>query len=283
MMLMKTIRVLITTTPRRLVVGLFIFAAACHRQAPAPAPAPARPAPQRAPVPAAGIRSGATLLQAMHDRYPAWYRTLTFMQHTTLATPSGGEIVQTWYDAAELPGRLRIDTDIAARAGTLYARDSIYAFNNGRLVRADTGLNELLVLGFDVYTQPVARSEAQLRGLGYDLSRFHETTWHGVPMYVVGALRGDTTSKQFWIDRDKLLFQRLIERGRQGMVEIRFDHYLPVAGGWVAADVVQLVNGTRRLHEEYADIRANPPLSEALFDAASWATTPSWAKAPAKH
>ncbi len=254
-----------------------LLVVACHRQPPAsaPAPTPAKPAPAR-PAPVA-INSGTSLVRAMHDRYPDWYRTLTFVQKTTLYRPNGGEIAQTWYEAASLPGRLRIDTDLSAKSGTLFARDSIFAISGGKLVRADTGLNELLVLGFDVYTQSAARTEAQLRRLGFDLSRFHEGSWQGRPVYVVGATRGDTLTKQFWVDRENLLFVRLLERGPRGRVDLRFDQYERLGRGWIAMEVLQLVNGKPTLREEYSDPRADVALPEALFDPRQWTTT-HWAR-----
>jgi len=213
----------------------------------------------------------------MHDRYAnSWYRTVTFVQTTTLGLASG-RIVQTWYEAAELPGRLRIDTNIGAKSGALYSRDSLYSFTDGKLVHADTGYNELLILGFDVYTQPAGRTEATLRHLGFDLSKIHEGTWRGTPVYIVGAARGDTVSKQFWVDRDKLLFVRLLERTPRGHAEFRFNKYEPLGGGWIATEVEQMVNGNRVLLEEYRDIRPNQPLSAALFDPRQWKTAPHWA------
>jgi hypothetical protein len=151
----------------------------------------------------------------MHDRYAStWYRNLTFVQKTTVSLSSGGQVVQTWYEAGQMPGRLRIDTDLASKGGVLYVGDSTYNFAGGKLVKADTGINELFVLGFDLYAQSPARSDAILRRLGFDLTRFHEAVWHGMPVFVVGALRGDTTSKQFWVDRERLLFVRLLENTR---------------------------------------------------------------------
>jgi hypothetical protein len=270
-------------TPRLLVVGLVAFGFACHRQKPAssPAPAPAHPsAPVTKPKPepaappaAAAVTSAASLVRATHDKYASsWYRTLTFVQKTTVSLSSGGQVVQTWYEAAQLPGRLRIDTDPASKGGVLYSGDSTYNFAGGKLVRADTGINELLVLGFDIYAQSPARTESMLRRLGFDLTRFHEGVWRGTPVFVVGALRGDTTSKQFWVDRERLLFVRLLENTRQGHADFRFNDYVQSGGGWVASEVEQYVNGKRRLLEQYSQIRTNVDLPDGLFDPRKWAT-----------
>jgi hypothetical protein len=265
---------------------LVLAAAAACRSSPPPAaqppvtsPAP-RAEPQRPPARAtrAEITTGSALIAAMHDRYAgSWYRTLTFVQTTTL-TRTGAPIVQTWYEAATLPGRLRIDTNLETKNGAMYAHDSVYSFADGKLVRADSGFNDLLVLGFDVYTQPPAQTEAILRHLGFDLSKVHERTSRGDTVYVVGAAPGDTTSKQFWVDRNKLLFVRLLERTPRGQTDLRFNKYERLAGGWIAAEVEQLVNGNRVLLEEYRDIKANIPLSSALFDPKEWATAPHWSR-----
>lgn len=257
------------TTPRFVLVAGLSFIAGCHHQKPAPTPAPTRPAPERAP---AEISSAPTVIRAMHDRYPSWYHTVTFTQRTTISPPSGGEIVQMWYEAARLPGRLRIETDAASKTGSLFVGDSLFRFNSGRLVSATDDLNELLLLGFDVYTQPVARTESQLRAQGFDLARFHEGTWEGKPIYVVGAHRGDSTSKQFWVDRENLLFLRLIESTPLGRSDIRFQNYRRIGNGWIAERVEQVLNGRRRLVEEYTNVRVNEPLPESLFDPRAWAT-----------
>lgn len=214
----------------------------------------------------------------MHDRYAdKWYRTLTFVQTTTL-TRGGGPIVQTWFETADLPGRLRIDTNLGTKSGAMYARDSVFSFADGKLVHADTGYNELLILGFDIYTQPAARTDAVLHHLGIDLSKIHEGTWRGEPVYVVGAERGDTLSKQFWVDRDKLLFVRLLEKTPRGYTDFRFNKYERAAGGWIATEVEQFVNGSRVLLEEYRDVKTNVPLPIKFFDPREWTTAPHWSR-----
>jgi hypothetical protein len=268
------------STPRDLLVGLIVFTVACQRQRPTittvPTSGTSRP---EAPAPVTVVNSGATLVRSVAERYvPNWYRSVTFTQKTTLALPSGGQIVQTYYEAGALPGRLRIDTDLQSKTGLLFVRDSIYNFTGGRLVRADTGLNELFVLGFDLYAQPPARSEALLRRLGFDLSRFHEATWKGKPIYVVGASRGDTTSKQFWVERERLLVVRTIGSTRRGRADTRFNEFVQHGGGWVATEVEQYVNGKRTILQELSAVRIGVTLPDALFDPGKWSSAPHWAR-----
>ena len=269
------------STPRLAGVGLFIFAAACHRQRPAAAAAPVAPPPKPAAPEVTTVSSSATAVDAMHARYAsAWFKTLTFVQKTTLYLPSGGELVQTWYEALSLPGRMRVDTDRKSRSGVLYVADSVFTFASGKRTSSDSRLNDLLVVPFDAYTQPPARTQAQLRRLGYDLSKFHEGTWQGRPVYVIGAARGDTTSEQFWLDRERLVVVRIISSGRQGRTDTRLTDYVQTGGGWVATEIIQLVNGKRRILEQYSDIRPNVTLSDELFDPKFWSSAAHWASAP---
>jgi hypothetical protein len=266
-------RFTVLSTPRLLVVGLIVLGTACHRQLPPPAPAPtrapSRPTPEP-PAPAA-ITSATTLIDAMHDRYAAhWFHSLAFTERTTVSLSSGGQFAQSWTGAEDLPGRQRIDTDVASKSGMLYVGDSTYTFANGRLTNVAPRTNQLLVLGGDVYTQPVARTAAELRALGFDLYRFHETTWRGDPVYVVGALRGDSLSKQFWVDRDRLLVVRVLERTSQGRTDLRLSDFRRVGDGWVAGQVVQYVNGKRRVTEVYDDLRGDVPVSDSMFDPRGW-------------
>jgi hypothetical protein len=277
---MTDLRRRLPTTPRLVVVGLIAFTAACHRQQ---ATINSAPAPSRAgtipPATAVAIGTSPTLIRALHDRYASsWFHALTFTQKTTVRLPSGGEIVQTYYESAQVPGRLRIDTDLQSKSGILFTRDSSFRFSAGKLVGTDTLLNQLLVLGFDIYAQPVTRTESMLRRLGFDLNRFHESTWQGKPVYVVGATRGDTTSKQFYIDRDRLLFLRVIENSPRGRIDTRYSDYVQYGGGWVATQVEQYVNGKRSVLERYSGVRVNPAISDALFDPKQWSTAPHWAR-----
>lgn len=249
---------------------------ACVRAASTPTSATAVPQARRTDP-----TNGIDILRAMHDRYATtWYKTLTFSQTTTITLPNGGTLVQQWLEAGKFPGRLRIDTDTANRGGVIYAGDSVYRFVSGKLAGATADMNELLILGFDVYTQPVQRTAEILKQRGIDLSTISRGSWEGRPVYIVGANAGDSTSKQFWIDIDRLLFVRLIEtvhtQAGARRFDYRFERYVPHAGGWVAEEVLGLRDGKPSLHEQYANVQVDVPLDDALFDPAQWATFTPW-------
>ncbi|HTL94225.1 MAG TPA: hypothetical protein VL157_01705 [Gemmatimonadaceae bacterium] len=215
------------------------------------------------------LTSGDQVIRAMHDRYAGkWYKTLTFQQKTTRRTQADTMVIETWYETAEVPGRLRID--IAPRGGTsyIYANDSVYVTNKDSVLRRMAGRNPLLILGFDVYGQPAEKTIEVLHAEGFNLGPVHEDTWKGRPVYVVGAAKGDTLSKQFWVDKDRLLFVRLLEpstRDSTKMGDTRFDDYRPLGGGWIAALVEFYAGGKLMQREEYSDMKADPKIPGNTF------------------
>jgi hypothetical protein len=239
-----------------------------------PAPAPARQV---------GFATGEAVVAAMHDRYAGrWYRSVTFQQKTSRLRPDGTWDIQTWYEALAIPGRLRIDFDpVSGGNGVLYARDSQFVASNGRLVRAEPGINDLLLLGFDVYANPVARTDSLLRRQGFDLALAHEDTLDGRRVLVVGARAGETRRKQFWVDAERLLFVRLMEadpRDSTRVQDIRFVNYQPRGEAWISARVEIHSGGKLVFSEDYSDIRTDVPLDESIFDPTPWRNPKNWVK-----
>lgn len=221
-------------------------------------------------------RNGEELIQRMHQRYDGkWYRTLTFVQKTTL--PNGD--VETWYEAISAPGFLRIDiAPLDSMKTLIFRNDSIYDFRAGKLARSSPMVHPLLVLGFDVYVQPVSETVRKLRGLKFDLSKIHERTWQGRATYVVGAAEGDSTSAQFWIDKERLYFVRSLEPSPKDpavMLDTRFEKYRKMGDGWLELEVLFLAGGEVKMREEYTEPRIGMELDPALFDTRKW-TPPSW-------
>jgi len=277
---MSAFRPRLLPTPRRFVVGLIVLGA-CHSAPPASRPAPATPPASTAkpPVSASGsvaaVTNGVTLARAIHDRYASSApRNISFVQKITVVLTSGSQIAQTWYTVGELPGRWRVDTDQSSKNGSLHLGDSTYQFAAGKLAKADTGINEILAVAFDMFAQPAAKSEAMLRRLGIDGTKLHETNWRGAVVYVVGAARGDTTAKQIWVERDRLIPVRLLENTRQGRADFRFNAYTQNGGQWVPGEIEQFVNGKRRLVEQVTQVRTNLSLPDALFDPRRLALVP---------
>jgi hypothetical protein len=229
-------------------------------------------------VPTDPPKDGVEVITRMRERYLGkWYRTVTFVQKTTLADGK----VETWYEAAELPGKLRIDiAPLEGRNTLLFRNDTLYEFKEGKLTEAEPLIHPLMVLGFDVYAQPLDRTLGQLRELGFDLAKVHEAEWQGRPAYVVGAEAGDSVTRQFWIDQERLYFVRMLEPGKKdptARVETQFNKYVPMGQGWLETEVRFMVNGETRMLEEYTEPKASVKLDPAIFDPSRW-VAPGWVR-----
>ncbi len=231
---------------------------------------------------AAEVKSGEALVKAMHDRYAnSWYPTVTFTQKSTTYNPDGTTKVETWYEAASLPGKLRIDIGPPSEAnGYLLVDGNVTIFKEGQIKATRPQMNMLLVLGFDVYKQAPETTLEIARKEGFDAGKFHEDTWEGKPVYVFGAEKGDLKSKQFWVEKERLLFVRLLEPDSSDPAktqDIRFADYRRLAGAWIAALVEVHADGKKVFSEEYSEIKADVKLDPAVFDPKQFTKT-HWEK-----
>ncbi len=228
------------------------------------------------PVWAADVRSGDELIAAMHGKYLGkWYQTLTFKQITTTYKPDGTSEDAIWYEALNAPGKLRIDFDPVDKGnGILFTDGTLYSFKDGKQTAKRPFVHPLLVLGFDVYMQPVETTISQIKGMGINLSVVHQEKWMGNDVYVVGAKQGDLKTPQFWIDKKNLLFVRLLQLGgrdKKTVQETQFNKYVKVkGGGWVSAEVQFFDDGKRRTTEQYSEIQTGMKLDASLYDAEKW-------------
>jgi hypothetical protein len=226
---------------------------------------------------------GRALLARMHDRYTKhWFQTLTFVQRTTQRKADGTSQVSTWYES--LRGtRLRIDvSDPTAGNGALYTPDSLYVVRAGKVVRTRAEGNPFLPLIMGVYIQPLELTVAQLAPLKVDLSRIRLQDWEGTPTYVVGsASPSDTTSPQFWVEKDRLIVTRfllpLFPTPDHRVQDVRLENNVAVGDGWLATRVRMLDQGNALQTEEYSDWRANVPLPETFFQVEHWSEGKHWA------
>lgn len=222
------------------------------------------------PMRADPVYDAATLVEAMYDRYAdVWYRTLSFTQATHRKGPDGTVSEETWREWATFPGRLRIEMDDPMTGlDALFVGDSTFYYRDGQLARAQADRNPLLLWGFDVYAQPPATTLAILEDEGIDLSSFRTDAWGGRHAYVLGT----PETGEVWVDRETLLFVRLVEPGQGGMLQdVRFVDYEPLGDAWIAPRVEVWVNDNLVFWEVYSDIEADPDLDPVLFAPRRWA------------
>ncbi len=211
----------------------------------------------------------------MHQKYKGKFNPyFTFDQTAVLYKSSTDSTVQVWHEAIAFPGKLTIKfDDFAAGNGAIYAQDSQYVFKDHTLQNRRRRIHEVLVLGFDVYHQPVDRTVAQLQEAGIDLSKVLETTWNNRKVYVVGVTSLEEKASHFIIDREKLwLLQSVRQDGeRQSVVDL--NGYKNVQGNWIATDLTFFQDNRKTLHEVYYNMKFPKTLPAEIFTVAGFKTS----------
>lgn len=226
----------------------------------------------------ADIKTGEDVVAAMYKKYAGkWYKTLTFVQKTITHKPDGTDDVAIWYEAMTVPGKLRIDfAPLEKGDGMIFSDGKLISYRDGKVAGSRPFVHPLMILGFDVYGQPVETTISQIKGLKIDLATVHQEKWQGRDVYVVGAKQGDMSVPQFWVDKKDMVFVRLIElKGKDGKIvsETQFNKYMKVkGGGMVSPEVVFIVDGKKTITEEYSDIQAGMPLDADLWNPEKWLT-----------
>ena len=233
-----------------------------------------------AKVGALRLATGSGVVKAMHDLYAGKYlKTMSFLQNNTAYTSTGQEQHSQWYEHLEVPGKLRIAfLPAAQRSGLVQVDDKVASFDNGIRVDFRPSVNPLLLLTADVYVAPLPTIVRGLDSLSVDLNTVRVDEWEGRPVYVVGAKAGDSTSNQMWIDADKLILLRFIQRGKSGerpmVSDIRVSGYKDIQGYQVPTEFLVIRNGRPVWREQYANVRINEELPAGTFDQALWKDIP---------
>lgn len=213
--------------------------------------------------------TGRDVIRKMHTRYAGkWYHSFTFNQTTEFYSNDSLKGTQMWYEAIRFPDRFRMDFGEADSGNAaIFRGDSSYRFRNGKLRSATINNNEgLIFLLGGMFFYPLDQTIRMLGDLHYDVDKFHEDTWKGKPVYVIGAGKGEETGNQLWIDQKDLYLVRMIKFDGQRKEEAIFDDYKPLGGGWSETKCTFYINNKLIQVETYHDCRANVILEDRIFD-----------------
>src|SRR3954468_15092582 len=224
----------------------------------------------------ARLTSGAAVVRGMHDLYAGKYlKTMSFLQNNTAYTTTGQEQHSQWYEHIEVPGKLRIAfLPATQRSGLVQVDDNVASFDNGIRVDFRPSVNPLLLLTADVYAASLPTIMRELDSLHVDTELIRTDEWDGHPVYVVGAKAGDSTSNQMWVDAERLLLLRFIQRSKAGertmVSDMRVQSYKEIQGFTIPTEFLVLRNGRPVWREEYANVRINEVFPAGTFDQARW-------------
>lgn len=221
---------------------------------------------------------GEALLRQMNALHRSdWWTTLIFEQRSTWpGTPGRPE--ETWYESMSRPGSLRIDMvrHDSAVGGMVFRSDTLYQFGPGQALVRRPLVHALLVLLHDVHVGNPDQVVNKLRGQHFDLGTTDSTTWNGMPITIVGAMVGDSTKPQFWVDTDRMVVVRVMQPTRNGAVnDTRITEYSDTGHGLVERRIEFWSGGVLGMVEEYTWVKTGVDLPESVFDPAAtgW---PAW-------
>jgi len=215
-------------------------------------------------------QTGEESLRRMYNAHTGkWYKGFTFVQQTEFYRNDSLQRTAVWYEAARFPHDLRIDMEDPKNGNAvIYRKDSTYRFQRGQLTRVTAGTNPFTFILGGMYMQPFDTVKAYLQQDGYDLSKGYTTSWQGRKTYVIGALAGDTSSKQMWVDAENLYLVRTMEITRGSHMDARMSGQTRVGNGWSETRVEFYFDGKLRQLEKYSELRPDDHIDERIFDPA---------------
>ncbi|MCK4662288.1 MAG: hypothetical protein KAT68_05445 [Bacteroidales bacterium] len=214
------------------------------------------------------MNNGEELIKKIHDTYNGkWFKKIAFEQNSYFYKNDSIYKKQIWYEMYQFPGKLAIKYDsISSSDGLLFANDTLSIFQAGEIISQKRKIHDLVVLSMDICSQDVNKTISQLNELGYDLTKIHNDIWNGKEVYVVGAEKGDTMSRQFWIEKERLIFVRMLSIENEQYKEIIFDNYTKFNDSWIEQTVIFKLNGKMTMKEEYFNIREPNSINQKNFN-----------------
>lgn len=213
------------------------------------------------------VKTGKKVIRQMHRKYKNnWCKIMAFEQYTAFYKNDSLIKKEIWSECISAPGKIIIKYGgKQSNSGMLFANDTMYTFDNGKMIEKRRQIHDLMVLGFDVYFQSPRKTFTQLKELGYDINIVHLDTLDNKPVYVIGAPKNNDTLAQFYIDKENLYFLKLKKKKGEHIKEIQFQNYKKIEGYWVATQIVFLTNGKVNIIEDYFDIKIYNSIDENIF------------------
>lgn len=213
---------------------------------------------------------GNSVIKAMHDAYDSgkkWYKNFTFSQETHFLKDGKEEKMEIWHEAVSFPGQLIIKFNTKdSKNGILFTDQKVFGFTEGKEPYSKPKIHELLLGAFDVYFLKPEVTSHLFDSLGFDLKLVYETVFNGRNVIVVGAQKGDSTSKQFWIDAERLYLHKIIYARKNLISDCVFSNYQKINKYWVAKTVTFKTDGKLETIEKYFDIKFPKVIDPSLFD-----------------
>lgn len=198
-------------------------------------------------------------------------RSLAFLQ-TTYDSGRSASVESRVY--ASLPGKMRVDLlPVSSRSGYVHDRQRLAVFRAGRRVSTVNRVDLRTLLAFDLFAQAIDTTIMWLDTARVRFGLHRRGEWDGRPVWIVGALEGDLTSSQFWVDAERWRVVRVIQREPRPpnlVFDVRYLEFTELLDVPVPTRVQLWREGKLVEEQLLTEFAINPSLPRRTFDLSRW-------------
>ena len=201
--------------------------------------------------------NGEALLKQLHQRfYQAGCKAYSFSQKNTHYRNDSVVGTSEWHEVIEYPDKFSIQYgDPSLGNKRILRNDSAYVYKAGSLVKTVRDSSSLLLVLGGMYFRSLEEVMVRLSKAGYNYKLASEQLWEGKKVYVIGALPGDLSSNQFWVEQSSLKIIRILHKRRTDLTDMRFEKYQDWCKGHVETSVSFYRNGKLEQVEDYYNLK----------------------------
>lgn len=222
---------------------------------------------------------GFIVIEKMHQKWKnLWPKDMAFEQYAISFDENENEIkTEIWQEIIKSPANLHIRYNgFETGNGMIFARDSVFNFENGELISQNFVIHYLLLLAFDVYFYEPSITIEKLKKLEFDLNKTCIREINKKQHYIVGTNDiNDFQSNQFSIDIENLWLTDLIINRSGSLRQITLQNYELFGKYPVATEILFKTNGKLIMHEKYFNINFPKNVDDKIFEKTNFKTV-SW-------
>lgn len=214
------------------------------------------------------VKDGADVINLMKEKYNnSYFQNFTFSQNVYWYENDSIVRESVWHEAYSSPNKLIIKFDsLNSGAGYIFKQDTVFIMENNLVKAKQRDIHDLLILGFDIYEEPSEVTYNKLIEKGYDLSKVCETKIEGKEAYCVGVENEAEEKNKFYIDKENLVFLKMVNYTHSRYDEAMFTNYKMIKGNYIATRVFFYDEGKIIMSEDYFDIDFPEKIDAKIFD-----------------
>lgn len=215
------------------------------------------------------FETGKDVISFMHQKYKqAPCKSYTFSQKNTHYRNDSIIGNSEWHEYIEFPDKFRIDFGEKTEGNfVIFKNDSSYRYKNNVLKKTNYNTNTLLLLLGGMYYRDLQDVITRLQNENYNTHIVSTQKWKNQSIYVIGAMKGDTTSNQIWVNKKNWRVIRIIEKmDAESYMDMTFDAYQKNCNGYVETKVTFKRNGKIEQMEEYYNIKPVDVFTTEIFN-----------------